>query len=107
LRRILTLAIISLLLISTFSIPTSQVKAEVPPGSSEKGVLKAQWSYGLAPRYWWGYFGSSPAIVDLGPDVNIKGTEPDSDLEIVTGCDGYWFYSPGAWIFCAGALAGF
>jgi len=93
LKKILTLAIISLLLISTFSILASQVKAEIP-GSSEKGILKLQWSYGLAPRYWWGYFGSSPAIADLGPDVNQKGTEPDSDLEIVTGCDGYWFYSP-------------
>jgi hypothetical protein len=93
LKKILTLAIISLLLLSTFSIHAPQVKAEILPGSSEKGILKTQWSYGLAPRYWWGYFGSSAAIADLGPDVNNKGTDPDSDLEIVVGCDGYHFYS--------------
>lgn len=98
-RKLLTLAMISLLFLSTFSILAPQVKGEISPGSSEKGILQKQWSYGLAPRYWWGYFGSSSAIADLGPDVNIKGTEPDSDLEIVVGCDGYHFISEIGWVY--------
>jgi len=44
--------------------------------------------------YSWGWFGSSPAIGNLGPDVNTKGDEPDSHLEIVTGSDEYCRYYP-------------
>ena len=58
-------------------------------GFSDNGILVEEWSFDM---YWysWGWFGSSPAIADLGPDVNNQGTEPDSDLEIVTGSDECW-----------------
>lgn len=93
-KKVLMVTIAFILCLSAFLVPTPHAKAENLPGSSEKGILIKQWSYGLAPRYWWGYFGSSPAIANLGPDVNTIGGEPNSDLEIVVGSDGYWFYSP-------------
>jgi len=93
-KKVLTLAMAFSVIISTLLIYAPPVKAETPPGSSEKGILTAQWSYNLAPRYEWGYFGSSPAIADLGPGVNSKGQEPNSDLEIVVGSDGCYFHSP-------------
>jgi hypothetical protein len=65
----------------------------------EEGVLIEQWSYSLQPRYVWGWFGSSPAIADLGAEVNEKGVEPTEDLEIITGSDEYCNYYPelGRW----------
>lgn len=65
-------------------------------GSGDNGILVKKWQYSLfAP---WShteadmFFGSSPAMADL--DVNNKGNEPDTDLEIVTGSDEYWNYYP-------------
>jgi len=62
-------------------------------GFSEKGILKEEWRYDFS-WYTWGWFGSSPAISDLGPEVNKKGNEPDSDLEIITGSDEHCRYYP-------------
>ncbi len=86
-----TVVFVGLVLATCFAVTTG---ASAQVGASENGILVEQWRYPLAPRYWWGLFGSSAAIADLGSDVNNKGTEPDSDLEIVNGCDGDWFYSP-------------
>jgi len=55
-------------------------------------LLVEEWRYPMFYHYEWGWFGSSPAIADLGPDVNIIGTEPDSDLEIITGSDEWAHY---------------
>ena len=56
------------------------------PGASDNGLLAEEWHYDMQ-WYDWGYFGSSPGVVDLGSDVNTVSGEPDSDLEIVTGSD--------------------
>ncbi len=53
---------------------------------SENGILLEEWRYDMH-LYYWGFFGSSPGIADLGFDVNAKGNEPDEDMEIVTGSD--------------------
>ncbi|MFQ6041223.1 MAG: FG-GAP-like repeat-containing protein [Candidatus Poribacteria bacterium] len=46
-----------------------------------------QWRYPLLDSPNRLQFGASPAIADLGPDVNNQGDDPDSDLEIVAGSD--------------------
>ncbi|MFW9784624.1 MAG: FG-GAP-like repeat-containing protein [Candidatus Heimdallarchaeota archaeon] len=58
-------------------------------GTSAHEILRKEWTYDMH-FYTWGYYGSSSAIADLGPDVNNFGTDPDSDLEIVTGSDETW-----------------
>ena len=69
-----------------------------PVGTSDNGILVEEWRFDMH-WYGWGWFGSSPAIANLGPDVNIVGTEPNSDLEIVTGSDECWGPGPsnGVW----------
>ena len=62
-------------------------------------MLVEEWRYDMH-WYAWGWFGSSPAIADLGSDVNNVGIEPDSDLEIITGSDEWWGPDPisaGVW----------
>lgn len=83
--------LVLLVILGSFSPKTTSASDSV--GFSEKGILKEEWRY---PLHWysWGWFGSSPAILDLGPDVNQKGGEPDSDLEIITGSDEYCNYYP-------------
>jgi len=71
------------------SLPTLITLANPTVGLSDNGILVKLWSFDMR-WYDWGYFGSSPAIADLGPAVNNQGTEPDSDLEIVTGSDEMW-----------------
>lgn len=67
-------------------------------GFSDNGILVEEWRFDMR-WYSWGWFGSSPAIVDLGPDVNNQGTEPDSDLEIATGSDELWGPGPSAGVW--------
>lgn len=71
------------------SLATLITLANPSVGLSDNGILVKLWSFDMH-WYAWGWFGSSPAIADLGPDVNNVGTEPDSDLEIVTGSDETW-----------------
>ncbi len=92
-KKILSLAIIFLLLISTFSIIAPLVKAEIPPGTSEKGILIEEWKYNMQSLFGTIYFGSSPAI------ANLLGGQ---DLEIVTGSDEYWNYFPELGYWAAG-----
>lgn len=73
------------------------------PGDNDNGILNEEWRYDFF-LYFWGFFGASPAIGDLGPDVNNVGGEPDANLEIVAGSDDcYNFYpelaanAPGIW----------
>lgn len=63
------------------------------PGDIDNGILIVEWRYDFYV-YFWGFFGASPAIGDLGPDVNSVGGEPDADLEIVAGSDDYGEYFP-------------
>ena len=65
-------------------------------GFSDNGVLEERWRFDMR-WYDWGYFGSSPAIADLG--INNNGTEPDAHLEIATGSDECWGPGPsnGIW----------
>ena len=58
-----------------------------------------EWRYGLHNQYARMSFGASPAVADLGPDVNSVGGEPDNFMEIVTGSDEYYSYfsSLGVW----------
>ena len=60
--------------------------------------LVEEWRYPMF-YYEWGWFGSSPAIANLGPDVNNNGTEPDSDLEIIVGSDEWanYYSELGGW----------
>jgi hypothetical protein len=78
------------------SSPLSCTNATI--GNSDNGILVMQWNHTLFPRYVWGWFGSSAAITDLGPDVNTNGTEPDANLEIVVGSDelDHWYPELGA-----------
>lgn len=69
----------------------------------DNDILNEEWRYDFF-SYFWGYFGASPAIADLGADINAAGTEPNADLEIVSGSDDYsqYFpelgaYAPGIW----------
>jgi hypothetical protein len=71
------------------SLATLITLANPSVGFSDNGILVKLWSFDMR-WYAWGWFGSSPAIADLGSDVNNAGTEPDSDLEIVTGSDELW-----------------
>ena len=103
-RKPITAILFATMMVASVLVASPVGASGILPGNSENGILVNQWSYPLCPRYSWGYFGSSAAIADLGPDVNTKGTEPDSDLEIVNGCDGCGFYSselrmwvPGLW----------
>lgn len=66
------------------------------PGYSDNGILNEEWHADFF-TYYWGYFGASPAIDELG--VNNTGSEPNSDLEIVSGSDDCYEYYPelGAW----------
>lgn len=89
--RLLTVILSAALMVTSVLTVTPSVKG-ISVGTSENGILIEEWRFDM---YWyqWGYFGSSPGIADLGSDVNIEGTEPDVDLEIVTGSDempGYW-----------------
>jgi hypothetical protein len=61
---------------------TSPVIAAV--GFSDNGLLNEEWRDDF-DVYFWGYFGASPAIADLW--VNTQGSEPNADLEIVSGSD--------------------
>jgi len=61
------------------------VFCEINVGSSEKGILKEQWRYHLH-YYEWGWFGSSPTIIDFD--------ESQEGLEIITGSDEYCEYFP-------------
>jgi hypothetical protein len=60
----------------------SQVSADNE--GSDNGSLTVEWTHDFF-LYYWGYFGASPAIADLG--VNKIGDEPNADLEIVSGSD--------------------
>ena len=51
-----------------------------------------QWRYGLSNQYERMSFGASPAIADLGSDVNSTGGEPNQFMEIITGSDEYGIY---------------
>jgi hypothetical protein len=79
--------IIAILAIMVAMIVPHQVSAAV--GDSDYGRIDDEWYLDLNPVYGWGWLGVTPGIVNL-PDVNTYGGEPDSDLEIVTGSDGYW-----------------
>ncbi len=85
--------ILVLLVISSLFFVESITSASESVGFSEKGILEEEWRYDLS-WYSWGWFGSSPAILDLGSEVNKKGNEPNSDLEIITGSDEYCRYYP-------------
>ena len=65
-------------------------------GWSDNGILVTKWKYSLyTPETHIGsgmFFGSSPAIADLG--INNRGGEPDQNLELVTGSDEYTNYYP-------------
>ncbi len=63
------------------------------PGDNDNGILNEEWRYDFF-TYYWGYFGASPAIANLGPDVNAQGGEPNADLEIVSGSDDCYNYYP-------------
>ena len=85
--------------------------AALPPamatvGSSDNGILSQEWVFDMY-YYTWGWFGSSPAIADLGPLVNSGGGEPDVDLEIVTGSDELWGPSGSAGVWRAFDSSGF
>ncbi len=82
---ILALAAIVLVIASSSAIALS--------GDSDNGILVEEWRYDFG-IYFWGFFGASPAIADLGPDVDNFGTDPAADLEIVAGSDDY---APGLW----------
>ena len=56
------------------------------PGSSQNGILNQAWQYDMY-YYVWGFYGASPAIANLGADVNFQGGEPAADLESVVGSD--------------------
>jgi hypothetical protein len=58
------------------------------------GPLSVQWFRALQPVVTRMVFGSSPAIGDLGPDVNRVGGEPARDLEVVLGSDEYRNFYP-------------
>jgi len=68
-----------------------------------------EWRYGLSNQYDRMSFGASPAIINLGPDVNSIGGEPDQFMEIITGSDEYFPFtdstgtSQGLW-HCLDAL---
>lgn len=53
-----------------------------------------KWTYIEALIYDRLVFGASPAVWDLGDDVNSMGGEPNQCLEIVTGSDEYMNYYP-------------
>lgn len=94
-KKINGLAVAALITLSVLSISIAPAGAQ--PGNSTNGVLLEEWRYDMH-WYCWGYYGSSPAIADLG--VNNNGSEPDSDLEIVTGSDECWgpdLLSAGVW----------
>ncbi len=73
--------VLVVVIVSSLSIPVLAA-----PGDSDNGILVEEWRYDFY-SYDWGYFGASPAIADLGPGVNNAGTDPDADLEIVSGSD--------------------
>ncbi len=57
--------------------------------------LYVKWVYGECPYcYNRMTFGSSAVLIDLGPDVNDAGGEPDPCLEIFVGSDEYSCYFP-------------
>lgn len=76
--------------------PSPVESASTGIGYSENGLLVEQWNYTLLKpvRYSPLLFGSSPAIADLGADVNTVGGEPIPDLEIVTGSAEYNNFYP-------------
>jgi hypothetical protein len=80
--------IILALIVATLALPQT-VTTSPTVGFSKNGILVEEWRFDMH-YYEWGYFGSSPAIADLGPEVNDEGTESNEHLEIVTGSDEYW-----------------
>jgi outer membrane protein assembly factor BamB len=56
--------------------------------------LSGIWKYVLHNNVTRMEYGASPAIKDLGPEVNIFGSEPNTHMEIVTGSDEYNNYYP-------------
>lgn len=81
-RRLLISVAIAVILM-TGLLPLSGV-ASATPGENQNGILVEEWRYDFYPEAF-RFAGSSSAIADLG--VNNEGTEPDGDLEIVTGSD--------------------
>ena len=57
-------------------------------------AFTVKWTYTEVENYDRMTFGASPVAVDLGPDVNSVGGEPDECLEIVTGSDEYSSFFP-------------
>ncbi len=74
-------------LLLVLSLIGAVIGAASPVGQSENGILQVQWKYTLKDSPVRMVFGASAGIANLGPDVNQKGSEPDDDLEIVTGSD--------------------
>ena len=91
-KKILSIAVISIIVFSMFSMLAPQAYATFV-GSSEKGILTKQWRYDMQSLYSTIYFGSSPAI------ANLLG---DSRLEIVTGSDEYYNYYPELGYYASG-----
>lgn len=71
-------------------------------GQSDNGLMTQEWYLDLNYIYGWDIFGATSALLDLD-GVNSYGGEPDRDLEIVTGSDGYYQHVnpslsvPGLW----------
>jgi hypothetical protein len=79
----LSTAVILALTLANLVLPQTVISSPAV-GSSDNGILVEEWHFDMVP-YGGAYFGSSPAIADLS--VNTLGSEPNSDLEIVTGSD--------------------
>jgi len=69
-------SLISFLLCATLLIPAKTVSA-----------FSVKWRHTLDDDYERMTFGASPALADLGPDVNSIGGEFDQCLEVITGSD--------------------
>lgn len=79
--KLLKVLIATTLLLASFSVAHSQ-------------SVSLKWQYSLQSNVTRMYFGSSPAMKDLGSDVNIVGGEPAQNMEIVTGSDEYSNFFP-------------
>ncbi len=99
LKKIICGIVLSLLLVSMTKLAFTAQSHGASAGQlvdslgplSTRGLVE-EWRFHMCEHYHWGYFGSSAAIADLGPSVNNNGSEPDSNLEIVTGSDEYANY---------------